>query len=179
MIIRLIILYLLAHSTLADQTDPRLDDLFGQLQASSDPESAHRIEGMIWAIWLDSNNTEINQWMEQGIAYMENRQYETAVAKFTQIIQQEPDFAEGWNKRATVYYLQDKLTASMHDVQRTLALEPRHFGALAGLGLIFTELGDYQAAIKAYSDVLRIHPLSTGANFNLQQLRRTLHSESI
>ena len=179
MLIRLAIFLLLSCSVQADQTDPRLNGLFEQLQASPDPESAHRIEGMIWAIWLDSDDAEINRLMEQGVTLMESRQYDEAIDIFSQIIEREPDFAEGWNKRATVYYLQDELSASMRDVQRTLALEPRHFGALSGLGLIFTELGDYQAAIKAYQDVLKIHPQSAGAHFNLQQLRQTLHGESI
>ena len=163
----------------ADQTDPRLDNLFDQLQTSPDPESAHRFENMIWAVWLQHNDPAVEQWMEQGVSAMGQGDFAGAIEKFNQIIARDAEFAEGWNKRATAYYLQNNLAASIRDVQRTLALEPRHFGALAGLGLIFTETGDLQAAIDAYQEVLRIHPQSIGAHVNLEQLQQAFREKII
>lgn len=165
--------------THADQNDERLNKLFEQLQTSSDPESAHRLERMIWVIWLQHQDKTISTLMQQGINTMQQGNYAAAIEHFSKIIDLDPEFAEAWNKRATVYYLQRDYSASMLDVQRTLALEPRHFGALSGLGLIFTALGDYTAAIRAYQDVLRIHPQAVGARVQLNQLHKKLHGEVI
>ena len=176
---RLFALFLLTGCALADQNDPRLNDLFEQLRSSPDPEASHHIESMIWAVWLSHDDPAIEQLLQQGISAMNQGDYPAAVELFSEITSRDANFAEGWNKRATVYYLQNDLTASMHDVQRTLALEPRHFGALAGLGLIFTTTGDLPAAIRAYQDVLRIHPQSIGARVNIEQLQQTLRKNII
>ena len=174
-----LILLLGLGSATADQNDPRLDGLFAELKTSADPEGAHRIERMIWQVWLDSGDAEVNRLMDRGVAAMNRRDLDGAVEIFDRIIEQKPDFAEGWNKRATVYYMQDKLEASVRDVQRTLALEPRHFGALSGMGLIFTEVGNFSAAIEAYEAVLDLHPQSVGARINLEQLRARLRKNLI
>jgi len=175
----LILLFGINAQPSADQSDPRLERFFEQLQTSPDPESAHRVEGMIWAVWLSHDDAEIERLMAQGVNAMNRGDYAVAIERFSQIISLDADFAEGWNKRATAYYLQQNLAASMRDIQRTLALEPRHFGALSGLGLIFTASGDLPAAIAAYEDVLRIHPQSVGARTNLEQLQQSLQHNVI
>ena len=88
-----------------------------------------------------------------------------------------PDYAEGWNKRATVHYLKGDYSASVIDIERTLALEPRHFGAISGMGLIFMARGDEAGALKAFKEVLKIHPHARGAQFHVEELRKKLMSQ--
>ena len=166
-------------TTCADQNDERLNELFQTLQQTSDLLELRNTELEIWKIWTDSGHEEINQLMNQGIAAMQSRHYDEALVKFNEVIEKAPDFAEGWNKRATVYYLRQQLSQSMQDVQKTLALEPRHFGALSGIGLIFMEIGDQIGAIKAFEEVLKLHPHSPGTQNNLEQLRSSLRDRAI
>lgn len=163
----------------ADQNDKRLDDLFRQLQESRDPAESNIIEARIWEIWTDSGNLEINALMSQGIQAMSVSDLDKALRLFDRIVELAPDFAEGWNKRATVYYLRDELDASVRDVQRTLALESRHFGAISGMGLIFIEVGDDVGALRAFEDVLTLYPQSRSAQFHIERLRARLDGNTI
>ena len=163
----------------ADQNDQRLDDLFAQLQIVSDPQTLQQTELQIWQIWTASGRTEIDRLMMQGIAAMQARRLQEALDLFSQIIEAQPEFAEGWNKRATAYYLNRDLVQSMRDVEQTLALEPRHFGALSGMGLIFMDSGDLQGALRAFEAVLEIHPHSVSAQMHIQSLRARLQQQAI
>lgn len=173
------LLGLLFHTAWADQNDSRLEALFALLQTPTMPGQRQAIEAEIWAIWTDSGHQAINELMQQGTQAMQTRQYDKALAAFDDIIEQLPEFAEGWNKRATLHYLRQDYSASMRDVQRTLELEPRHFGALSGMGLIFMETGDPVGAIKAFEEVLKIHPHAPGAKANIQRLRLQIRDEVI
>jgi tetratricopeptide (TPR) repeat protein len=163
----------------ADQNDERLDDLFVKLKQTSDLPELRTIELEIWKIWTDSGREDINLLMSEGVDAMQEGHYDTALEKFDQIVKLAPGFAEGWNKRATVYYLRQQFRKSMQDVQRTLELEPRHFGALSGIGLIFIEAGDETAAIAAFEEVLKVHPYSPGAQENIRRLRSQLQNSTI
>jgi len=163
----------------ADQRDPRLDSLFQRLQETRDPGILHRLEADIWAVWLDSGDEAVDALMQEGIRAMRRDDLDTAVEKFGEITELAPEFAEGWNKRATVYYLQDRLEASVRDIQRTLALEPRHFGALSGMGLIFMKLGDTAGALEAFRGVLEVHPHSPSARIHLDYLSQQLKDDVI
>ena len=105
---------------------------------------------------------------------MNARRFRDAVERFSELIDAEPSFAEAWNKRATVYYLMDRYEDSVRDIERTLALEPRHFGAISGMGLIFLERADEVGALDAFEKVLEIHPYARGARFYVEQLRLRL-----
>lgn len=169
----------ISTSPQADQNDPRLDGLFEELQSTPDPEWAYTLERRIWIVWLRSGDEDVDALMEQGITAMGRGNYDAAVDTFDRVVEQAPDFAEGWNRRATVHYLRGDYTASMRDVQRTLELEPRHFGALSGMGLIFLATGDDAAALRAFEEVLQIHPLSLGTRARIKQLRNQLRDEVI
>ncbi len=175
----IMILLPLAPVVLADQNDPRLDGLFQELQSTPDPELAYTLERRIWILWLRSGNDEIDRLMALGISAVGQGDYADALDHFDHIVEQTPEFAEGWNKRATVYYLLGEYAASMRDVQRTLELEPRHFGALSGMGLIFMATGNEQAALQAFEEVLKVHPLSPGTRTRIEQLRRQLRDDII
>jgi tetratricopeptide (TPR) repeat protein len=158
----------------ADQDDPRLDGLFDRLQHTPDPAEAHALEQRIWGLWLESDDAAVDRLMQQGILALQGQQYATALQAFDRMVEQAPDFAEGWNKRATVHYLMGNWRASVRDIQRTLALEPRHFGALFGLGLIYDALEEPEAALRSFEATLTLNPHSESTRQMVEQLRRQL-----
>jgi tetratricopeptide (TPR) repeat protein len=158
----------------ADQDDPRLDGLFDRLQHTPDPAEAHALEQRIWGLWLESDDAAVDRLMQQGILALQGQQYATALQAFDRMVEQAPDFAEGWNKRATVHYLLGNWRASVRDIQRTLALEPRHFGALFGLGLIYDALEEPEAALRSFEATLTLNPHSESTRQMVEQLRRQL-----
>jgi tetratricopeptide (TPR) repeat protein len=164
---------------LADQKDMRLPPLFDALKAAPSPEDAEAIESKIWAIWLEANDPKIDQLMEEGSAAMTAQQFGTALEKFNAIIAERPDFAEGWNKRATLYYLMGDYEHSLADIDHTLELEPRHVGALSGLGLVNMQMEREEAAADAFERVLNIDPQSKSAKANLATVKDILKRKSI
>lgn len=161
----------LAH---ADQNDPELDTLFEQLQATQEQQTGDEITDRIWTIWRESGDPEINALMRAGVSEMQTGRLRRAVQIFDQIIEKAPDFAEGWNKRATVYFFLREFEKSAQDVRKTLLLEPRHFGATAGLGLIFLELEYYESALEAFEKALNINPHLPGPKLQIERIRRML-----
>jgi tetratricopeptide (TPR) repeat protein len=158
----------------ADQDDPRLDALFERLQETRSPLEARMTEQQIWQVWLESGNAAVDRLMAQGIVAMREEHYDDALRAFDRMVGQAPDFAEAWNKRATVHYLLGNWTASVLDIERTLALEPRHFGALFGLGLIYDALEQPEAALRSYEATLQLNPNSESARTRIEELRRQL-----
>lgn len=106
-------------------------------------------------------------------------QYENALAALDQLVAALPEYAEGWNTRATLLYLMGDYVASAVDVKRTLALEPRHFGAWSGLGLIYLNLGDERAALAAFSKALEWNPHLSGSRHNVESLKKQLREHAI
>ncbi len=176
-----LIAFLLTSSPIimADQTDPRLDTLFARLHTTDDAHDAARVTNLIWAIWHESDDDDVNELMRRGLTEMSAQDYPAAVRTFGDIIDVDPEFAEAWNKRATVYYLMGEYGASVKDIDRTLQLEPRHFGALSGLGLIMTAMGNDEAAIAAFEATLAVHPFAGGARQNLETLRERQKKRSL
>ena len=113
--------------------------------------------------------------MLAGIALMNHGQLEGALEKFNEVILLAPDFAEGWNKRATVFYLMKKFDHSVIDIAQTLKLEPRHFGAFSGLGLINQAIGQTRAAIKAYQQALGLNPHLFGLKEKIERMKKKLY----
>lgn len=167
-----IVILLLGSPIMADQNDPRLELIFKDLKTSVTLQKASSIELQIWKIWMEHDNPKVKSSMFLGIAAMNNQQFGKALEHFRLLTEIEPDFAEGWNKRATVFYLLGRFNESQEDVERTLKLEPRHFGALSGLGLIRMELRDWPGAISALEAALRLNPHMTGVIRNLKYVRK-------
>ncbi|MHA1152890.1 MAG: tetratricopeptide repeat protein [Alphaproteobacteria bacterium] len=163
----------------ADQDDPRLEALFAQLEAAPHARAAQEVEASIWHIWVQSNDQVIGMLMTQGLAAMTRNDLRAALGKFDQIVKIAPGFAEGWNKRATVHYLLGTYAESLYDIERTLKLEPRHFGALSGRGLVLLELDQQAGALESFESALKIHPNLSGASRNAEALRREIQRHEI
>jgi len=135
-----------------------LDRLFEALKIAPDDESAKYIENRIWAIWLASGSDTANLLMGRVKTAMEAKDFELAIRLLNAIIDMRPNFIEAWNRRATLYYMRKDFTRAIGDIREVLAREPRHFGALAGLGIILQEFGDDKRALDAFRRALAIHP---------------------
>ena len=135
-----------------------LDTLFGALKVAPDAESAKAIEERIWAVWMASGSDTCNLLMGRARAAADAKDYDLAIKLLNAVVELKPDYIEGWNRRATIYYLMKDYAHSIADIREVLAREPRHFGALSGLGLILQEIGDDKHALEAYRKVLLIDP---------------------
>lgn len=166
-----------AFSVQADQEAPELRSLFERLQARPGMQEAQQIEREIWRLWTTSEDEEINGMMQAGVEAMRQQNYPEALQVFSDMTALAPNFAEGWNKRATVHYLLQNYEASISDIETTLSLEPRHFGALSGLGLVHLAQQNYYEALHAYERVLKIHPTLVGATFNLHRIKQYLKKQ--
>ncbi len=148
-------LLLLSSPVWADDT--RLDDLFQQLQTATD-EEAQQITGMIWLEWSKSGSPAMDLLLKRGRDAMNAGQPGLALEHFTALIDHAPDFAEGYNARATAYYQTGDFGPSVSDIAKTLTLNPRHFGALSGLGMIFEQINEPEKALEVYKAALAINP---------------------
>lgn len=163
----------------ADQNDPRLPHLFDILKQTQNPLEAQLAEQQIWRIWMVSPDDTVNLLMLRGVEAMSAQDLKTAFRVFTDVTEIAPEFAEGWNKRATVLYLIGAYPESIADIDRTLALEPRHFGALSGLGLCNAELDRTEAALDAFERALAVNPHMDGARTNAELMRRKIEGDRI
>jgi len=163
---------------IADQTDPRLDKLFFNLKVNADLGLSQQLTSQIWYIWSEHNQKEINDLFNDGENAMYKKEYETALVSFNQIIELAPDFAEGWNKRATVYFLMGDYHASLADIEKTLRLEPRHFGALSGQGQCYFELQKFQSALNAFEKALAVNPSLYDVYRNIEIMKKLLDQQT-
>ncbi len=161
----------------ADQTAEELNPLFDKLASASNASEASQIEFKIWQHWLVGPDDNADVLMSQIIAAMKARQLTLGLNLSDQLIDSSPNFAEAWNKRATLHYLVGDIDASVEDIKQTIALEPRHIGAISGLGLIFLQQRNYQNALEAFEQVLKISPQSESALRSIERVRDKLGDE--
>jgi tetratricopeptide (TPR) repeat protein len=135
-----------------------LDFLFGALKAAPDAESAKAVEGRIWAVWMVSKSDTANLLMTRVRTAVDAKKLDLAVELLDKIVLLRPDYVEAWNRRATIHFMRKDFTRSIEDIRQVLAREPRHFGALAGLGMIMQELGDDKRALEVYRRAVEINP---------------------
>jgi len=159
---------------LTDQNNPKLLELFKELKSTSDIDESRKIEKIIWGVWNYSGLPEVDNLMAKGSSFLASGNHTDAIRIFDAVVALAPNFSEGWNKRATAHFLQKNFGKSMRDIAHTLRLEPRHFGALSGMGLILIEQGKNKAALKAFRLALRIHPNLPGAKYNSSILSKML-----
>lgn len=163
----------------ADQSDERLDDLFITLQNSLDVDVLEETESSIWKIWYESGRDDINVLMEEGGRAAQAGEMAIAESLYTRVIETLPEFSEGWNRRATVRFYQNDYHGSLADIQRTLYLEPRHFGAFWGLGMILGSKGQFSAAIEAFERLLELKPGAPDARPRIEMLREEMAKSAV
>ena len=156
----LIVFLLFASSLKADQNDARLEDLFEILSTTESDVQINEVTSSIWDIWYETNDPKIEADFYRGMESMRTGDLLISVTFFTRVTEKNPTFAEGWNKRATVYFMLGKFDKSMIDIIKTLKLEPRHFGAMDGMALIFIQTQQFNKAISIYDQILKIFPKS-------------------
>jgi tetratricopeptide (TPR) repeat protein len=140
------------------ETTYSIDTLFSALKIAPDDASAKAIEDRIWALWIASGSDTCTLLMSRVKDATDEKNYDLAIKLLDAVIALKPDYVEAWNRRATVYYLKQDYGHSLADLRVVLAKEPRHFGALSGLGLILQDIGDDKDALEAYRKALAIDP---------------------
>jgi tetratricopeptide (TPR) repeat protein len=135
-----------------------LDFLFGALKAAPDETSAKHVEARIWAVWLQTSSDTAALLMLRAKAAMDAQKPDVALKLLDAVVKLRPDYIEAWNRRATIYYLKNDYARSLQDIREVLVREPRHFGALAGLGMIMQDIGDEKRALEAFRKALAVNP---------------------
>jgi len=135
-----------------------LDFLFEALKVAPDADSAKHIENRIWALWIASGSDTANLLMTRVKQAIDGKDVALAIKLLDALIELRPDYVEAWNRRATLYYMQKDYVRAMADIRQVLAREPRHFGAISGLGMILQEFGDEKHALEAFRRAVAVHP---------------------
>ena len=183
-LVQFIILSLLIFSSVSAETrNNELNNLF-KLLKNSENTKAIEIENKIWKIWIthpseDRRGYRLTELLAQGSLLINQRDLNKAYGLFSQIILEDPKWAEAWNKRATVLYLMKRYQSSLDDIKITLVLEPRHFGALSGQALNYIELEQYEKAIQSYKAAQKIYPLLNSAKKMIPELEDLINDQAV
>ena len=162
-----------------NKTD-QLNELFLKLETEQNIIIASKIESKIWKLWTTHpSEPTLTELLAEGSYYMSQNQLSNAHEMFSKAIELDPDWAEAWNKRATVLYLMGKYELSQNDIDKVLSLEERHFGALSGQGLVQTALQNYQKAIDSYIEAHKIYPAMETPLIMIEKLNLLIKKQSI
>lgn len=148
-----------------------LDSLFEALKAAKTRPEASRIAGQIQLLWSQSGSDTADLLMERADEAISNEEFPLAIEILDRLVVLQPGWAEAWNRRATVFFLTEDYRRSVADIGEVLRLEPRHYGAIAGLGLIYRSVGDDERAFKAFEQALEIYPQNESVRESLEELR--------
>tara|TARA_B100001123_G_scaffold28529_1_gene30312 strand:- start:45 stop:608 length:564 start_codon:yes stop_codon:yes gene_type:complete len=171
-------------NTNSEERELELNQLFNQLKNNSNTSMAFEIEKKIWKIWSihpsnDRRGYRLSELLAQGSFLIAEKELNKAYEIFSQIILVDPNWAEAWNKRATVLYMLGRYQESQEDIDEVLKLEKRHFGALSGQGLVQTELKNYDKAINSYKEVQKIYPSMQAPKLMIPKLKELIKGQSI
>jgi tetratricopeptide (TPR) repeat protein len=161
------------------EREKTLADLYALLATADDEESAKAIADAIERVWVHSGSATIDLLMERAIKAMNEKKVDLSLKLLDRIVELAPDFTEGWNRRAYVYFVQNDIERALGDLRRTLALDPHHFKALDGLGQILREIGQKKAALKAFKELIEVHPYWSGAKQAIDELEREVEGQGI
>ena len=176
----LVLMFCVNAIAVSKDRDAKLNQLFELLQKKNNASTAFYIEMEIWSIWsVHPTQDQLTQSLAKGSALMSSGELKKAYKIFSTIIDSDPDWAEGWNKRATVLYLMGRYQDSLNDIDEALKHESRHFGALSGQGLVQIKLKNYEEAIKSYQSAQKIYPSMQTAKVMILQLRKLIKDEVI
>ena len=180
-LLNILVLSLLFFSNVnSEERDLELNKLFNQLKNNSNASMAFEIEMKIWSIWSTHPSQEnLTQLLARGSNLMTLQKFNKAYETFSKVISLDPNWAEGWNKRATVLYMLGRHQESQEDIDEVLKLEKRHFGALSGQGLVQTELKNYEKAINSYKEVQKIYPSMQAPKVMIPHLKELIKGQSI
>jgi tetratricopeptide (TPR) repeat protein len=156
-----------------------IDFLFGALKAAPDDTSAKAVEDRIWALWTSAGNDTTGLLMSRAKKAIDGNNYDLALKLLDAVIEIKPDYTEAWNRRATVYFLKKDYGNSLADLGKVLTREPRHFGALSGLGLIMQDIGDDKRALDAYRKALDVYPRLKGVSDKVKSLVEKVEGRDI
>jgi tetratricopeptide (TPR) repeat protein len=161
------------------EREKTLSDLYALLATAEDEESAKAISDAIERVWVHSGSATIDLLMERSIKAMNEKKVDLALKLLDNVVELAPDFTEGWNRRAYVHFVQNDIERALGDLRRTLALDPHHFKALDGLAQILREIGQKKAALKAFKELLEVHPYWSGAKQAIEELEREVDGQGI
>ena len=166
-------------SSFANERDIRLNQLFNELKANK-AQVAAKIEQEIWSLWsTHPTDQKLTARLEEGSMFIRNQQLTKARDIFTEVINIDQNWAEAWNKRATVLYMLGEFQKSQDDIDQVLALEQRHFGALAGQGLVNIQLKNYEKAIRSYEQAQEIYPAMRSPKIMIKQIEELMKQQTI
>lgn len=166
------------ESAVASAPANDIDSLLAEL-ADPDLRTWEATESRIIALWSQSGSATADLLLERGMAMIEAEEYATAVEHLTALTDHAPDFAEGWHARATAFYLQDEYGLALADLERALRLNPRHFGAFTGLGIVLEELGDYELALKALELAVELNPHRDMVTDGIERLKARIGKSTL
>ena len=171
---------LFSSSLFADDNKKEIDKLFIQLKSALNFENSKKIEDKIWDLWTTHpSKNNLTKLLADGSSAMMDNKLDAAYDKFTEVIELDPNWAEAWNKRATVLYLMGKYELSQADINKVLEIEKRHFGALSGQGLVQIALKNYEKAIDSYIKAHRIHPFMKSPMIMIEKIKIELQKQSV
>jgi len=163
----------------ANERNIELNNLFEKLK-DDNPILTFEVEQKIWKIWsTHPKDKNLTQMLSEGSDLVNNNKLNDAVRVFTKVIKLDPDWAEAWNKRATVLYLLGEFQKSQNDIDKVLKLEKRHFGALAGQGLVNIQLKNYEKAIMSYEKAQKIYPSMKSPKIMIKEIQKLIKKQSI
>ena len=178
-ILTIIFLFFSTTTLIANERDVELDNLFSELKKNN-PAVSKNIEQKIWTLWsTHPSDDKLTSILNEGSKLMQDKDLFRAILVFTEVIERDPTWAEAWNKRATVYYMIGEFEKSQSDINKVLNLEERHFGALAGQGLVNIQLKNYEKAILSYQMVEKIYPTMRSPKIMIKQIQDLIKRDSI
>ena len=178
-IIAIILLIFVNSNLSANEKNTKLDKLFNELKINN-AKVAAMIEQEIWFLWsTHPTDQKLTARLEEGSMFVRNQQLTKARDIFTEVINIDQNWAEAWNKRATVLYMMGEFQKSQDDIDKVLALEARHFGALAGQGLVNIQLKNYEKAIRSYEQAQEIYPAMRSPKIMIKQIEELMKQQTI
>ena len=178
-ILTVILLFLSTSILSANERDAQLDKLFNELKKNISSSSSN-IAQQIWTLWsTHPTDHKLTLILDEGSKLVQDQKLYKAIEVFTKVIELDPNWAEAWNKRATVLYMIGDYQKSQNDIDKVLSLEQRHFGALAGQGLVNIKLKNYEKAIESYEKAQEIYPAMQSPKIMIKQIRELIKKELI
>ena len=178
-ILTIILLFISTSFLSANERDAQLDKLFNELKKNIS-SSSHIIVQQIWTLWsTHPTDQKLTSILDEGSRLVQDQKLNRAIEVFTEVIELDPNWAEAWNKRATVFYMVGEFQKSQDDIDKVLELEERHFGALAGQGMVNIQLKNYEKAILSYEKAQEIYPAMQSPKIMIKQIQELINQELI